>query len=119
LFQTEEPTPSGRSSVRPWRLSLLILLIVAAVDVLTGRHLILIGLLIAVPLCAMFTAQWVSTARAGILAVALAVVLAIPDGIWATPAQVTLACAVLMVGLACTWGASVLQTATKTKGGRD
>ena len=40
----------------------------------------------------------------GGLAAALAVVLAIPDGIWDTPAQITLACAVLMVGLACTVG---------------
>ena len=119
MFQTEEPTPFGGSSARSWRLSLLVLFVVATVDALTGRHLILIGLLIAVPLCAMFTARWVPTARAGILAVALAVVLAIPDGIWDTPAQFTLACAILMVALACTWGASVLETATKTKSGPD
>ena len=119
MFESEDPTSLGSSSARPWKLSLLILLVVATVDVLTGRHLILIGLLIAVPLCAMFTARWVPTARAGILAATLAVVLAIPDGIWDTPAQITLACAVLMVGLACTWGASVLQTVTKNKGGPD
>ena len=81
--------------------------------------MVLIGLLIAVPCCALFTARWVQTARAGAVAVGLAVPLAIPDGIWGTPAQFAFAVAVLMVAVACTWGASVIETATKTQGGKD
>jgi hypothetical protein len=92
--------------------SIAVALGVSVVDILLGSHIILIGLLIAVPCCALFTARWVQTARAGAVAVVLAVLLAIPDGIWGTTAQFALAGAVLMVAIACTWAASVIEAVT-------
>jgi hypothetical protein len=113
FLRTTDSTPWGWSSEHPWRLSILISLLIAATDALLGRRVILIGLLIAVPCCALFTARWVQTARAGGVAVGLALLLAIPDGIWGTTAQFALAGAVLMVAIACTWAASVIETATR------
>lgn len=84
-------TPWGWSSDRLWKASITVAFVVSVVDILLGSHAILIGLLIAVPCCALFTARWVQTARAGAVAVALAVLLAIPDGIWGTTAQIALA----------------------------
>jgi hypothetical protein len=114
FLATTDSTPWGWSSGHPWRLSILISLLIAATDALLGKRIILIGLLIAVPCCALFTARWVQTARAGAVAVVLAVLLAIPDGIWGTAAQFALAGAVLMVALACTWAASVIEATTRS-----
>ena len=60
------------------------------------------------PCCALFSGRWVSTAQAGVIAVGLALLLALPDGIWGTVAQFALAGAVLMVAIACTWAAGVI-----------
>jgi len=112
FVKRDDRTPWGWSSDRLWRASIALALVVSVLDILVGSRVILIGLLIAVPCCALFTARWIPTARAGAVAVVLAVLLAIPDGIWGTPSQFALAGAVLMVAIACTWAASVIEAMT-------
>ena len=62
---------------------------------------------------ALFTAQRARAAQVGAVAVLLALVLALPDGIWHTSAQITLTAAVLMVAIVCTWAAGVIGSATR------
>ena len=54
---------------------------IAACDAASGPHLILIGLLIIGPVCALLTARWTLTAAASCLAVALGIALGVPDQI--------------------------------------
>jgi len=58
--------------------------LVAGVDALLGPRLVLIGLLIAGPSCTLLSRRLKPTLASGAWAVALAVVLGIPDGIWAS-----------------------------------
>ena len=74
----------GWSAGRLWRLSVVLCSAIAACDAASGPHLILIGLLIAGPCCALLTAQWALTAAASCYALALGIVLGIPDQIFAT-----------------------------------
>ncbi len=82
LWQRESVLP-GWSIGRLWWLSLISCGVVAA----SGPHLILIGLLIAGPFCALLIARWALTAAASCLAIALGVALGVPDQIFATVAQ--------------------------------
>ncbi len=108
--------PHGGSVVSPrtsrhfWRLSIVLTLVIAATDAVLGSRVILIGLLIVGPCCALFTAQRACAAQVCALAVVLALVLALPDGIWDTPAQLAFTGAVLMVGIACTWAAGIVES---------
>ncbi len=86
---------------------------IALTDAALGPRFILIGLLIAGPCCALFTSQRARAAQVGAVAVLLALVLALPDGIWDTPAQLTLTAAVLMVAIACTWAAGIIGSVTR------
>ncbi len=104
---------SPRTSRRLWRLSIVLTLVIAATDAALGSQVILIGLLIVGPCCALFTAQRACAAQVCALAVVLALLLALPDGIWDTPAQLAFTGAVLMVGIACTWGAGIVESMTK------
>jgi cation:H+ antiporter len=99
----------GWSTGRLWTASLLACLVIAAADAASGPHLILIGLLICGPCCALLTARWPLTAACTGLAVALAIVLGIPDQIFATPAQYAFIAAVAVTGTASTAGATILQ----------
>lgn len=76
-------------------------------------RVILIGLLMIGPCCALFSARRVSTAQAGVMAVGLALLLAVPDGIWGTVAQFAITGAVLMVAVACTWAAGIMESVTR------
>ena len=96
-----------------WRLSVAIMLLITATDVLLGPRVILIALLMVGPCCALFGARRSSAGRAGAIAVGLALLLALPDGIWGTLAQFAFTGAVLMVAIACTWAAGILESATK------
>ena len=96
-----------------WRLSVAIMLLITAADVLLGPRVILIGLLILGPCCALFSTRRVSTAQARGIAVGLALFLALPDGIWGTVAQFAFVGAVLMVAIACTWAAGIIESATR------
>lgn len=84
----------GPSAVLPWRLGVAWSLLVAAVDALTGRGVILSGLVLLGPFCVLFTGRWLRTAVAGAAGIGLVVVLGIPDGIWGTSLQR------LLIGLA-------------------
>ena len=99
----------GWSIGRLWRLSLILCCVVAACDAASGPHLILIGLLIAGPCCALLTARWALTAAASGFALALGVALGVPDQIFATTTQYAFLAAVATVGTTATVGAAVLQ----------
>ena len=96
-----------------WRLSIAIMFVITTVDALLGTQVILIGLLMVGPCCALFSARRVSTAQAGAGAVGLALVLALPDGIWGTVAQFAFTGAVLLVAIACTWAAGIIESANR------
>lgn len=100
------PAP-GRASLLPeipsWRLwlgSVITAAAIAAIDATTGRHVILIGLLIAGPCIAVLTGKWLPTALAGVWACGLAVLLGLPDGIWATATHIAFVMAVAIAALA-------------------
>lgn len=107
------PLIAPRISRRFWRISIVLTLLVAVTDAALGPRFILIGLLIVGPCCALFTAQRARAAGVGAVAVLLALVLAFPDGIWDTPAQLSLTAAVLMVAIACTWAAGIIGSVTR------
>jgi hypothetical protein len=108
LWQRESVLP-GWSVGRVWRLSLISCCVVAACDAASGPHLILIGLLITGPVGALLTARWTLTAAATVFAVALGVVLGVPDKIFATVTQYAFPAAVAAAGTAAVAGAAVLQ----------
>ena len=99
----------GWSPARLWRLSVLLCLVVAGCDAASGRHLILIGLLIVGPCCALLTGRWVRTALAGAWALALGALDGVPDGIWGTREHLTFLAAVGIVAVTATLGAAVIQ----------
>jgi hypothetical protein len=94
------------------RLSVAIMLLVTVADAFLGPRVILIALLMIGPCCALFSARRVSTAQVGALAVGLALLLTLPDGIWGTVAQLAFTGAVLLVAVACTWAAGIMESAT-------
>ncbi len=99
----------GWSAGRLWALSLAVCMAVAACDAATGPHLILIGLLICGPCCALLAGRWMLTAASGCFAVALGIVLGIPDQIFATVTQYAFLAAIAVVGTTATAGAAILQ----------
>ncbi len=103
---------------RPWRLSLLILLVVAAIDALDGEAPDSHWSPHCGPLLRNVHGSVGSGSTSGGFGCHLAVLSAIPDGIWGTATQFAFACAVLMVGVAYTWAASIIEMATKNKGGQ-
>jgi len=105
----EESLLPGWSIGRLWRLSLILITVIAACDAASGPHLILIGVLIAGPCCALLTARVALTAAASGFALVLGVLLGVPDQIFATLTQYALLTAVAAVGTAATVGAAVLQ----------
>jgi len=108
LWRRESVLP-GWSVGRLWRLSLISCGVIAACDAASGPHLILIGLLVIGPAGALLTARWMLTATAACLAIALGIVLGIPDQIFATVTQYVFLAAVAAVGTAATISAAVLQ----------
>ena len=105
----EESLLPGWSIGRLWKLSLILITVIAACDAASGPHLILIGVLIAGPCCAVLTARWALTAAASGFALVLGVLLGVPDQIFATVTQYAFLTAVATVGAAATIGAAVLQ----------
>jgi hypothetical protein len=87
------------------------MLLIAGADTVLGSQIILISLLIVGPCCALFSARRVLTARAGGIAVGLALLLALPDGIWGSNVQLALTGAALMVAIGCTWAAGIIEAA--------
>ena len=105
----EDSLLPGWSIGRLWKLSLILIAVIAACDAASGPHLILIGVLIAGPCCALLTARWALTAAASGFALVLGVLLGVPDRIFATLTQYALLTAVAAAGAAATVGAAVLQ----------
>ena len=90
-------------------LALILCLAVSIADALLGHRIILIGLLIVGSCCVIFGGRWFQTAIVGVVAVGLGVVLSVPDGIWASTAQLELVGSVFLVGLVSTFGAAVVE----------
>jgi len=99
--------PAGRL----WVLSLLLPVLVASIDAALGPGVVLIGLLIVGPCCALLTGRWVPTALTGLWAVSLAVVLGLPDGIWGTTTHLAFIAAVASVVLVTTAAAALVSNA--------
>jgi cation:H+ antiporter len=108
-WRRQQSLVAGWSTGRIWRLSLLLCTVIAACDAASGPHLILIGLLITGPCCALLTARWLPTAAVGCYALALGVVLGIPDQIFATITQYAFLAAVAVTSVTATAGAVILQ----------
>jgi cation:H+ antiporter len=105
----QESLLPGWSIGRLWKLSLILSTVIAVCDAASGPHVILIGVLIAGPCCALLTARWPLTAAASGLALALGGVLGVPDQIFATVTHYAFLAAVAAAGTAATIGAAVLQ----------
>jgi hypothetical protein len=84
-------------------------LIVAAIDAALGNRVILIGLLIVGPCCALLTGRWVPPALIGLWVIGLGVALGLPDAIWGTTIFVTWLAAVAVVAIASTLAAAFIQ----------
>ena len=82
VTESDRSLVAGWSARRIWYLAFAISTLVAGIDAGLGHHVILIGLLIAGPCCALLTGRWARTASVGIWAIALAILLGLPDGIW-------------------------------------
>lgn len=108
------PVP-GRASLVPhwpvgrlWAISMITTAVIAAADAATGHRVVLIGLLIAGPCIALVTGNWLPTTIAGVWACGLAVVLGLPDGIWATTTHFAFITAVAVVAVAAVAGSAVI-----------
>lgn len=99
---------AGRSVSQVWWFALILSATIAATDAVLS-HVILIALLAAGPFCGLLTGRWARTATAGIWAVALAVLLGIPDKIWDTRTQFVDLGAVAAVALLSTVAATLIE----------
>lgn len=97
---------SGRASLVPgwpvrrvWAVSITTTAVIAGIDAATGHRVILIGLLIAGPCIALLTGKRLPTVLAGAWACGLAVLLGLPDGIWASGTHVAFITAVAIVAV--------------------
>jgi hypothetical protein len=108
-WQQRESLLPGWTAGRLWALSLGLCLLIAACDAASGPHLILIGLLICGPCCALLTARWRPTAATSCVALALGTILGIPDQVFATFIQYAFLAAVAVTAATATAGAAVLQ----------
>jgi cation:H+ antiporter len=92
-----------------WCTALASSAVVAATDAALGHHVILISLLIVGPCCALLTGRWERTAAAGAWAVALGVLLGLPDGIWGTWMHLAFLGPVIAVTLVSTVSAALIE----------
>jgi Ca2+/Na+ antiporter len=99
----------GWSIKRVWYLALALSSLIAATDAILGPHVILIGLLIAGPCCALLTGRWALTAAASAWAIALGVLLGFPDQIWGTTTHFTFLATVVIVAVISTSSAAVVE----------
>lgn len=99
---------AGATVNQVWWFALLLCSIIAATDAML-THVVLITLLAAGPFCGVLTGRWRRTATLGVLTIALAVALGVPDGIWDTSTQLVDLLIVAGLGLLCTIGAALIQ----------
>jgi cation:H+ antiporter len=101
---------------RVWAASMIAASAVAAIDAATGPRVILIGLLIFGPCIALLTGRWVPATITGAWACALAVLLGLPDGIWATYTHLAFISATAIVAAAAAAGAAIIDRAGQRHG---
>jgi hypothetical protein len=99
---------AGLSVGQVWWFALLLTSIIAATDAIL-THIVLITLLAAGPFFGLLTGRWARTAVVGVWAVALAVILGFPDGIWGTHIQVVDLGTVASVALLSTFVATLIE----------
>jgi hypothetical protein len=99
---------AGRTVSQVWWFALILSAVIAATDVVLS-HVILIALLTVGPFCGLLTGRWTRTATAGLWALALAVLLGVPDEIWDTRTQFVDLGAVAMVALLSTIAATFIE----------
>jgi hypothetical protein len=99
-LDSQESLLRGWSVNRLWALGMALSTLVATVDALLGSRVVLIGLTMAGPCCALLTGRWLPTVVAATWTIGLAVLLGLPDGIWATGTHLTFLAAVATVALA-------------------
>ncbi len=83
--------------------------VIAGIDASLGHRVILIGLLIAGPCCALLSGRWARTASAGVWAIALATLLGLPDGIWGSRTHIAFLGSVAVVVAATTTTAVMIE----------
>ena len=114
----------GWTARRVWAVSTIAVAVVAAADAATGHRMVLIGLLIVGPCVALLSGWWLPATATGACACGLAVVLGLPDGIWATSTHLAFIAATTTVAVAAAGGAAVIDYARRSrqraaKSGRD
>jgi cation:H+ antiporter len=112
---TTADTPPRRESLLPgwtarrlWVVSMIAAGLVAVADAATGHRVVLIGLLIVGPCLALLTGRWLPAAATGTWACGLAVLLGLPDGIWATSTHLAFIAATTIVAAAAAAGAGMI-----------
>ena len=103
---------SGWPVWKLWILGLAISLVIASIDAALGHRVILIGLLIAGPCCALLTGRWIPTALTGLWVIGLGVVLGLPDDIWGTSIHLAFLAAVSVVAMVNTLAAAMIEIRT-------
>ena len=98
----------GWSANQLWTLSLGLSAIVAATDALLADRVVLIGLLVIGPCCALLTGRLMQTALTSVVVIALAVFLGLPDGVWGTGTHLAFIGAVVVVSLVSTLAAAII-----------
>jgi len=109
IGQPGDPVVQVRAVRGAWRGSAALCLAVAAVDAATGHRLILMALLAFGPCFALLTGRWRRTAATGVLALALGVMLGVPDEVFATEIQYVSLAAIAAAALSATAGAVVIE----------
>ena len=103
---------SGWPVRKLWILGLAIPAATAIADAVLGHRVILIGLLITGPCCALLTGRWIPTALTGLWVIGLAVVLGLPDAIWGTSTHLAFLAAVAAVAMVSTVAAAMIEIRT-------
>jgi len=103
----------GWSAAQITILGVILVATVAAFDALLGPRVLLIGLLVVGPCCGVLTGRGVLAAGLGLFALACAVAVGVPDGIWLTWAQLVFLVAIGLVATVATVCAAVIQRSGK------
>jgi cation:H+ antiporter len=108
----------GWTARRIWVISMIAAAAVAAVDAATGSRVVLIAFLIVGPCIALLTGRWLPVTVTGTWACCLAVLLGIPDEIWATRTHLIFIGTTALVTAVAIAGAGVIGRASRRNGTR-
>ena len=95
----------------PLALALLATVAVAVVDNFLAHRIVLIGLLVLGPCCALMGRRWRATAGIGALSTLLAGVSGVTDGLWGTASYTLFLATVTIVAVAATLGTALIEHA--------